>query len=139
MLLTAAALSAAACQGHPIPRARAQDLLDAQAGCWNRGDLPGFVDSYWDGPELTFLGRDGLLRGRAELLARYRSSYPTAQARGQLSFEILEYRPLGDDHALLLGRYHLERAQPAAGLFSLVLVRRDGEPVILHDHSTAGN
>lgn len=112
-------------------------MLGAQVARWNDGDLPGFVETYWDGPELTFFGRSGLTRGRADLLATYRESYPTAEARGVLSFEIVDFRPLGAHHALLLGEYHLERAEPADGVFSLVLARRDGRVVILHDHSTA--
>jgi beta-aspartyl-peptidase (threonine type) len=104
---------------------------------WNAGDLPGFVDTYWDGPELTFLGSGGLVRGRQDLLANYRRGYPDAGARGVLSFEVLEFRPLGSDHALLLGRYRLDRDQPAGGVFSLVLARAGGQLAIVHDHTSA--
>lgn len=121
----------------PIDRAEAETVLAAQAALWNVGDLPGFVGTYWDGPELTFLGARGLTRGRADLLAQYEKGYPTAEARGRLSFQVLEFRPLGDDHALLLGRFQLQRAEPADGYFSLVLARQDDRVVILHDHSTA--
>ena len=134
------ALSAACAHHHrpdPIAQEDAQAVLDAQVARWNEGDLAGFVETYWDGPELTFFGRSGLTRGRADLLANYERGYPTPEARGVLSFEVVDYRPLGADHALLLGRYHLERQEPANGVFSLVLARRDGEIVILHDHSTA--
>ena len=111
-------------------------MLDAQVACWNRGDLPGFVATYWDGPELTFLGSNGLTRGRGDLLAHYQKAYPDAAARGVLSFAILDVQPLGGEHALLLGSYHLERKQPADGFFSLVLARRDGSIAILHDHTS---
>lgn len=111
-------------------------MLSVQAGKWNAGDLPGFVATYWDGPELTFLGATGLTRGRADLLANYQRGYPDAAARGILTFDVLDFRQLGDGHALLLGRFHIERRQPAHGWFSLVLGRRDGQVVILHDHTT---
>jgi hypothetical protein len=120
----------------PITQEVAEAVLDAQVARWNAGDLRGFVDTYWDGPELTFFGRSGLTRGRADLLANYERGYPTARERGVLSFATVAFAPLGSDHALLLGRYHLEREQPAAGVFSLVLTRQHGRVVILHDHST---
>ena len=41
------------------------------------------------------------------------------------------------DHALLLGRYDLDREQPDHGFFSLVLARQRGRIVILHDHTSA--
>ncbi len=130
------ALSHTACSTPAIERAEAETVLAAQAECWNRGDLPGFVASYWDGAELTFLGGGGLTRGRADLLARYQQRYPTAEARGTLRFTVVDHQELGDGHALLLGRYELEREAPSSGWFSLVLARQQGRVVILHDHTS---
>jgi len=120
----------------PITRAEAQAVLDAQVACWNRGDLPGFVATYWDGPELTFLGSNGLTRGRGDLLAHYQKAYPDAAARGVLSFSILDVQPLGGEHALLLGQYRIDGVRPSSGFFSLVLVRRGDAVAILHDHTS---
>jgi hypothetical protein len=120
----------------PIRQAEAEAVLTAQVRLWNGGDLPGFVATYWNGPELSFFGRSGLARGREDLLAAYRKSYPTAKERGALSFETLAFLPLGDGHALLLGRYRIVGEQPSSGAFSLVLARQDGRIVILHDHTT---
>ena len=103
----------------PIALDEARAVLDAQIARWNQGDLPGFVATYWDGPELTFLGGNGLTRGRQDLLARYERGYPTPAARGTLSFSVLEFQPLGQDHALLLGRYQLDRQEPASGFFKI--------------------
>jgi len=123
----------------PIPVVEAKAVLDAQAAHWNAGDLEGFVATYWDGAELTFLGANGLTRGRADLLEHYRRSYPTAESRGKLTFAVLDYQQLGSGHALLLGEYRLDRKQPDRGFFSLVLARRSGQVVILHDHTTAAS
>lgn len=140
-----ASLLFAACAAPPpaaapptgITRAAAEAVLTAQAADWNRGDLRAFVDSYWDGDELTFLGGHGLTRGRHDLLANYQRGYPTAEQRGVLTFSVLDFQPLGTDHALLLGRYDLDRKQPDHGFFSLVLARQQGRIVILHDHTSA--
>jgi hypothetical protein len=120
-----------------ITREEAEQVLTEQAGKWNEGDLEGFVGTYWDGPELSFLGERGITRGRADLLAQYRRGYPDAAARGVLTFDVLEFRPLGSDHAMLLGRFHIARQQPAHGFFTLILARQGGRLVILHDHTTA--
>ena len=111
-------------------------MLDAQVARWNQGDLPGFVETYWDGPELTFLGGSGITRGRKDLLTRYQKGYPTAEDRGVLHFDIIDFQPLGPEHALLLGQYTIERKFRSSGFFSLVLARREGRIVILHDHTS---
>ena len=120
-----------------ITQDEAERVLLEQAGKWNEGDLEGFVATYWDGPELSFLGERGITRGRADLLAQYRRGYPSAESRGVLTFDVLEFRPLGSDHAMLLGRFHLARQQPAHGFFTLLLARQGGRLCILHDHTTA--
>jgi hypothetical protein len=129
-------LAANACQSAPIDRDEAVRVLTAQAAQWNEGDLRAFVATYWDGPELTFFGKSGLTRGRDDLLATYERNYPTAKERGQLSFDIVDFAPLGASHALLLGRYRIEGEVPSRGVFSLVLAQQDGRIVILHDHTT---
>ena len=131
------ALTLGACAATPpLTRSSCEAVLKEQAAQWNRGDLRAFVDTYWPGDELTFLGSRGLTRGQEDLLENYERGYPTQQARGVLSFEVIDFQPLGEEYALLLGRYEIERAEPDAGFFSLVL-RRNGETIrILHDHTS---
>lgn len=128
--------AAATPQVAAITKAEATAVLDAQVARWNQGDLPGFVATYWDGPELTFLGGSGITRGRKDLLTRYQKAYPTAEDRGALHFEVIEFQQLGAEHALLLGQYTIERKFRSTGFFSLVLARREGAIVILHDHTS---
>ena len=111
-------------------------LLATQAAAWNRGDLEAFVAAYWQDPALTFVGAGGVTRGHRPLLAVYRAAYPDAAARGELTFEVLEVRPLGTTHALVIGRYALARERPDAGIFTLI-VERAGELRIVHAHTTA--
>lgn len=119
------------------------EMLQASAGSWNGGDLNGFLDDYWRSDELTFSGATGVTRGWDDVLARYRESYwAPGTARDSLRFEEMEVTPLGDDHALALGRYVLYRpedggAVASTGFFSLVLRRVDGRWKIIHDHTSA--
>jgi uncharacterized protein (TIGR02246 family) len=114
-------------------------VLAAQAEAWNRGDLAAFVETYEDSPAITFYGRT-LTRGRAGVLARYRTSYPTREKMGTLRFEIMEVRALGSDHALLLGRYFLTRTAEgggdATGPFTLILHKGRRGWKIIHDHTS---
>ncbi|MGE0481469.1 MAG: DUF4440 domain-containing protein [Phycisphaerae bacterium] len=112
-------------------------LLAAQTDAWNRGDIPGFMQYYVRGDELTFSSGGRTERGWDATLARYQRRYPTRERMGVLRFDELEVRPLASDAALVLGRWHLTRPpDDAGGTFSLVVVRRAGNWLILHDHTS---
>ena len=66
----------------------------------------------------------------------YYLRYPTREAMGRLTFSELEVTKLGDDAALVLGRWDLDRGDPVGGVFTLVLRRGSGRWVIIHDHTS---
>src|SRR5690349_18242628 len=117
-------------QGQPTPRASGERpadreaiaaVLRAQESAWNRGDVDTFLQGYWHSPELTFSGSSGVARGWDGVLARYKKNYPDRAAMGHLDFSELEFRFLGPDAALVLGRWHLKRDNDdLGGVFSLV-------------------
>lgn len=140
-------LSSAGCCGAPRPAGgkgtatpirvdEVQAVLDVQREAWNRGDLEGFMATYERSEQLGFVGSSGLTRGWDRTLANYRRGYPDAAARGRLDFELVAVRPLGDEHAIVVGRFHLERSAPADGWFTLLVARSPAGLVILHDHSS---
>ena len=149
LLLAATGLLAVACSSGPEPaspagaaaastitRGEVQALLDEQAAAWNRGDLRGFMQAYRRGDEVTFMGSRGLVRGWDRVLSGYEKGYPDAASRGRLSFELVEVRGLGTAAALALGRFQLERQEPASGWFTLVLERTPAGLKITHDHTS---
>lgn len=79
-----------------------QVILEQQAA-WNRGDIDAFMKGYWQSPELTFAGSNGVTRGWKPVLERYRERYGNVQTMGQLDFSHLEVHPLGKDAAFVLG------------------------------------
>jgi len=125
-----------ACSSARLSREAVQSLLEDQSQAWNRGDWAGFLAGYWDHPQLTFNGSTGITRGPEDLLQRFQRSYPDAAARGELTFQILEFRPIGRNAALVLGRYHLQRTPPASGYFSLVVELTSQGIRITHDHTS---
>jgi beta-aspartyl-peptidase (threonine type) len=120
-------------------------MLRMSAESWNRGDLEGFLDDYLPSDELTFSGGTGVTRGWEDVRLRYLQGYwsPGAE-RDSLRFEDLEVKGLGEDHALVLGRYVLFRPEAGdsitgTGFFSLVLRRIDDGWKIIHDHTSASS
>jgi uncharacterized protein (TIGR02246 family) len=112
-------------------------VLDAQQDAWNRGDVDAFLAGYWHSPELTFSGSSGVARGWDGVLARYKKNYPDRVAMGQLDFSELEFRFLGPDAALVLGRWHLKREKDElGGVFTLVWQRLPDGWKIVHDHTS---
>jgi ketosteroid isomerase-like protein len=113
-------------------------VLTEQQIAWNRGDIPAFLQGYWNSPELTFAGSDGIVRGYDGLMERYRKTYPDKAKMGELDFSSLEIHPLGADSALVLGHWHLKRSMgDAGGVFSLVFHRFPVGWRIIHDHTSA--
>ena len=119
-------------------RAAISKILKEQQSAWNRGEVDAFLEGYWHSPELTFSGSGGIARGWDAVLARYKKSYPDRAAMGQLDFSQLDFRFLGPDAALVLGRWHLVREKGAiGGVFSLVWQRFPEGWRIIHDHTSA--
>jgi uncharacterized protein (TIGR02246 family) len=112
-------------------------VLTEQETAWNRGDVDAFMKGYWDSPDLTFAGSSGITRGFQPVLQHYRKSYPDQTAMGHLDFSQLEIHLLGNDAALVLGRWHLKRdSGEMGGIFTLVFQRFPDGWKIVHDHAS---
>ncbi len=110
--------------------------LDATTALWNRGDLDGFITPY--DAAATFMTAAGPI-GKDAMKSRYLTRYFTAGAPDQqLRFEQISVRPLGADHALMIGRFVLTGGGRAdqSGWFTLVWTRTADGWRIIHDHSS---
>ena len=135
----AAALAPRPAGAQPAPRAAIAQVLATQTAAWNRGDIPGFMQGYWQSDSLVFISRKGLTYGWRSTLANYQKNYPVAAAMGRLYFSGLRITPLGPDAAEVVGGWHL--ARPVAlgnlgGHFLLVFRRIQGRWVIVADHTS---
>lgn len=133
------AAAAASAEDREADRRAIQAVLNAQQQAWNRGDVDAFLVGYWRSPELTFAGSSGVSRGWDGVLARYKKNYPDRAAMGQLDFSELEFRFLGADAAVVLGKWHLQREKEIGGVFTLVWQRFPEGWRIVHDHTSAVN
>ncbi|MDX5443971.1 MAG: nuclear transport factor 2 family protein [Hymenobacteraceae bacterium] len=114
-----------------------QQVLQEQSRCWNKGDLSCYMQGYWKSDSLLFIGSRGLTYGWEQTLSNYQKSYPDKAAMGELTFTILEQKPLATDAMLVVGQWHLARkAGDLKGHFSVVFQKIDGKWVITSDHSS---
>jgi len=115
-------------------------LLNNSAEAWNQGDLAAFVSGYEDSPETTFIGREVTRGGTKAILERYRRTYPSRDAMGDLTFSELEIRILVPSVALATGKYQLKRpvaaGGDASGRFTLILRKTTAGWKIIHDHTS---
>jgi len=115
-------------------------VLTTQTAAWNRGDIPGFMQGYWQSDSLVFIGGKGPTYGWQPTLANYQKNYPNAAAMGKLDFSGLRVSLLVPGAAQVVGRWHL--ARPVAlgdlqGYFLLVLRQLDGQWVVVADHTSS--
>jgi len=146
IILLLAAVSAASpagiAQSNSSYDVRAADaikaVITAQAAAWNRGDLEGYMDGYDRSPNTEFVGGDTITRGWQTVLDRYRKNYSSREKMGALTFSDLEITILSKDAALVLGRWHLKRANDDPhGTFSLLFRKTKAGWRIVHDHSSS--
>ncbi len=113
-------------------------VLDAQANAWNRGDLEGYMEGYDRSNNTEFVGANTITRGWQTVLDRYRRNYNSREKMGVLTFSDLEITILSKDAALVLGRWHLKRANDEPhGTFTLLFRKTKAGWRIVHDHSSS--
>ena len=139
LLLPAIVLAAPALAQSPEKNAVVAAMTDSAAG-WNVGNVDRFMAIYSNAPETSFVTSEGLLRGKATMVARYRAKYSfdDPAKRGMLSFKTLDFRLLDPTHALYIGQYLLtySSGKTATGPTSLVFVKEQTGWKIIADHSS---
>ncbi|MCU0686102.1 MAG: nuclear transport factor 2 family protein [Polyangiaceae bacterium] len=139
LVVLAACLTHCRARGHD-PSAEVRALLDTQAAAWNRGDIEGFMQGYWNSPELRFASGGNVTMGWKPTLDRYKARYSDRAAMGTLAFTDLDVRPAGDDAALAFGTWRLTREGSSPhGLFTLFIRRTSEGWRIVHDHTSSAD
>ena len=114
-----------------------RDLLSVQTESWNRGDIEGFMQTYWNSDSLMFIGKNGVKRGWQETLNNYKKGYPDTAAMGKLSFDIIKIEKLSKEYYYVVGKWMLKRtAGDLSGHYDLLLKKINGEWKIVSDHSS---
>jgi len=114
-----------------------RNILADQISFWNKGDIPGFMQGYWNSDSLVFVGKNGPTYGYNNTLRNYQKNYPNKDYLGILNFDILSVQPMEKDHFFVIGKFMLQRkVGDASGHFTLILRRINGVWKIVSDHSS---
>ena len=114
-----------------------RELLAIQTDSWNRGDIEGFMQTYWKNDSLMFIGKNGVKWGWQETLNNYKKGYPDTVAMGKLSFDIIKIEKLSGKYYYVVGKWFLKRSVgDVGGHFNLLFRKINGQWVIVADHSS---
>ena len=114
-------------------------VLKSQTEAWNRGDLDAFMQGYLNSPKTSYVSGGKKVTSYDALRENYQKKYGNnPESMGKLTMSDLDITPLGRDHALCVGHWHLECAnQPAlGGIYSLVFSKEHGKWKVIHDHTS---
>jgi hypothetical protein len=114
-----------------------KNLLEGQRISWNKGDVEGFMQGYWQSDSLMFIGKSGVTYGWQQTLDNYRKNYPDTAAMGKLDFEYVEIKRLSVNYFFVAGKWHLTRTiGDIGGSFTLLIRKINNKWVIVRDHSS---
>jgi len=140
LLLLALATPAMARWSAPSVQQSIEGTMAESAAGWNAGDVERFMAIYSAAPQTSFVVKDGLIRGKPAMIARYRQRYDFSDPakRGTLTFTTLDFRQLDPSHVLYIGRYLLTYpdGKTASGPTTLVFEHEAGGWRIIADHSS---
>jgi uncharacterized protein (TIGR02246 family) len=115
-------------------------VIDAQSAAWNRGNIEGYMDGYARSADTIFVSGDNVTRGWQTVLDHYKKNYDSREKMGTLTFSELEITPLGNDTAIALGRWRLQRTKDEPhGRFTLVFRKTKQGWRIVHDHTSSAS
>ena len=108
-------------------------------GCaaWNRGDLDGYLASYWDSDKTTWISGGRLTRGKDAIVAACKARFAADGRMGELTVADLEIDVLTNADAIALGRWILNQGgQLSTGYFTVQLKKIEGNWVYATDHAS---
>lgn len=112
--------------------------LEDQRVAWNNGDLEDYMNGYWKSDSLRFIGKNGVQYGWNATLENYWKSYPTKEAMGELTFEVISLEGTGESTAFMIGKWKLDYPdRPSVeGHFTLLYRKINDKWLVVADHSS---
>ena len=118
-------------------KAAIRKVMDEQTAAWNAGDIEGFMQGYWNSPDMKFVSGENVARGWQAALDRYKKNYDSQAKMGILTFSDLEITLLSKDSALVLGNWALQRdPDNPKGKFTLIFRKFKTGWKVIHDHTS---
>jgi uncharacterized protein (TIGR02246 family) len=134
VILTLRKLSAAERENS---EAAIRDVFNAGCAAWNRGDLDGYLASYWDSDQTIWISSGSLRRGREAIVAAYKARFSTPRQMGKIHVAGLEIDVLTTTDAVAFGRWMLVLdKETSEGFFTVRLKKLEGTWFFVSDHSS---
>ena len=70
-------------------------MLADQISFWDKGDIPGFMQGYWENDSLVFIGKNGPTYGYNNTLRNYQKNYPNKDYFG-IGYDAADYQRSSD-------------------------------------------
>jgi len=118
--------------------AAVKSAMQQQMNSWNKGDIPTFMNYYWENDSLQFVSKNGISKGWKKVLENYQKAYPNQEQMGQLLFELKEVRQLSDDCVFVVGSWELSYSKKTnvGGYFTLLWkLKPEGWRIVI-DHTS---
>ena len=113
-----------------------KELMTTQSEAWNRGDIDGFMTTYWKSEKLQFIGSKGITYGWKNTLDRYKKSYPSKETMGFLTFDIINLDKRSRKVISVVGKWHLKRDADLGNLKGHFLSQTSRNPSPPQCHTT---
>ncbi len=114
-----------------------RSVMNLQTAAWNRGDIDGFMQGYWNSSQLVFVSGANVTKGWQPTIERYKKSYDSRAKMGVLTFSDLEVEVLSKNAAVVLGNWSLAREKDNPhGKFTLIFRKFKDGWLIVHDHTS---
>ena len=113
-------------------------VLDSQVVAWNKGDLDGFMDGYWNDDKLFYISGANAAQGWKALKERYQKAYQAdGKEMGKLKFTDLNVEMLAADAALVRGKWEVTMSkETVGGWFTLIVKKFPTGWKVTHDHTS---
>jgi len=117
-----------------------EETLSQQDLAWNQGDIPAFMEFYWNSDRLRFASGGSVEMGWKSTQKRYAARYPDRSAMGELAFTDLEITVFSKRDALVFGKWSLKREDGHPnGLFTLHMHKFGEDWKIVSDHTSSAD
>jgi len=112
-------------------------VLHKQQEDWNLGSLDGFMAGYWNSDTLRFVSNRGVTYGWNKIMGNYKKTYPDTALMGKLNFDVIHVELIGDNDALVTGKWLLKiQKKFKGGYFTLLFRKLKNKWVIVADHTS---
>jgi uncharacterized protein (TIGR02246 family) len=117
-----------------------RNVFEAGCAAWNRGDLDGYLASYWDSNKTIWVSNGSLRRGSKAIAAAYRARFSAPSQMGKLNLLELDIDVLTAEDAIAFGRWMLVIDNTSStGYFTVQLRKIEGAWLFVSDHASTSS